>query len=206
MNLSPRLEGIWSILLLLPSPTFTAQRQGFWFPHVYMVRIHGKVGSIICFSPALPCDIVLRFFSCMVVDHNYSKSCEATLSYQSSLRGTWLRHYISSDLWGYCNSFHCNFHMKQKSWGLQLDFIRTLMCVHMCARGWWLEVKTAVNALVASHFPLCRCPILLCQFRKSYFHYFASFTLINLAKINEENTHKVNYPWQALVFRDLLKI
>lgn len=81
----------------LPSPTFIGQRQGLCFSHVYMVRIHAKVGSIICFIPALP-GIGLRFFSCMVVDHNYSKSREATLSYHSSLRGTWFRHYISSHL------------------------------------------------------------------------------------------------------------
>ncbi|CAM4731824.1 unnamed protein product [Leuciscus chuanchicus] len=58
--------------------------------------ICGKLNSMICFIPVPPsCDIDLRFFNRVVVDHNYTKSCEATLSYQSSLRGIWLKDRIS---------------------------------------------------------------------------------------------------------------
>lgn len=77
-------------------------------PHLFGSRICGKLNSMICFIPVPPsCDIDLRFFNRVVVDHNYTKSCEATLSYQSSLRGIWLKDCIScSNLYACCRPFH----------------------------------------------------------------------------------------------------
>lgn len=65
-------------------------------PHLFGSRIRGKLSPVICFIPAPPsCDIDLQFFIRVVIDHNHTKSCEATLSYQSSLRGIWLRDHVS---------------------------------------------------------------------------------------------------------------
>lgn len=83
--------------LLLPSPTLYPNAKVsislyvYWVPEAVKSKLHNLL------QPEPPCcDIDLRFFICMVVDHNYPKSCEATLSYQSSLRGTWIRYHISS--------------------------------------------------------------------------------------------------------------
>ncbi len=70
-----------------------------WFQNLWKVKYQ--------FIPVPPSyDIDLWFFIRVVVDHNHTKLCEATLSYQSLLGGIWLRDHVScTDLQACCRPF-----------------------------------------------------------------------------------------------------
>ncbi len=75
--------------------------------HLFGSRFCGKLSLVICFIPVpASCDIDLWFFIRVVVDHNHTKLCEATLSYQSLLPGIWLRDHVScTDSQACCRPF-----------------------------------------------------------------------------------------------------
>lgn len=112
----------------------TPRSRSLFPPHLFASRIRGKLSPVICFIPVPPsCDIDLRFFIRVVVDHNHTKSCEATLSYQSSLRGIWLRDHVScSGSQACCRPFrHMPSHRDRRGESAFDSFISIVkLCVH----------------------------------------------------------------------------